>query len=84
MWESTGGVRDSMGGAELASRETGARAKQLDPWWTLKESVKLVRVAVTALGLERKPKLAKTLKFRERSQGHEGSTQTDASASQLR
>jgi hypothetical protein len=61
MWESTGGARDSMGGAELASRETGAQAKQLDHWCTLKESVKLERVAVTALGLERNPRLAKTL-----------------------
>jgi hypothetical protein len=67
MWGNAEGARDSMGGAELASRETGAQAKQLDHWCTLKESVKLERVAVTALGLERKPEAAKTLKFRERS-----------------
>jgi hypothetical protein len=39
MWGDTEGARDSTGGAELASRETGAGAKQLDRWRTLKESV---------------------------------------------
>jgi hypothetical protein len=81
MWGNAEGARDSTGGAELASRETGAGVRQLDRWWTLKESEKLARDAVTALGLERKPKLAKTLKFRERSQGHEGNTLTDVSVS---
>jgi hypothetical protein len=81
MWGNTGGAQNSTGGAELALWEIGVGARQLDRWRTLKESVKLERVAVTALGLERKPELAKTLKFRERSQGHEGSTLTDVSAS---
>jgi hypothetical protein len=81
MWGNTEGARDSTGGAELASRETGARGRQLDRWRTLKESVKLERDAVTALGLKRKPELAKTLKFRERSQGHEGNTRTNTSVS---
>jgi hypothetical protein len=81
MWGNTEGARDSTGGAEFASRETGARRRPLDRWCTLKESVKLERDAVAAFGMERKPKLANTLKFRERSQGHEGSTRTNASAS---
>jgi hypothetical protein len=61
MWRNAEGARDSTGGAELASRETGAGGRPLDRWWTLKESVKLERDAVTALGLERNPRLVKTL-----------------------
>jgi hypothetical protein len=64
MWGNAGGARDSTGGAELADRETGTGARQLDRWRTLKKGVKLVRGAVTALGLEREPRLAKTLKSR--------------------
>jgi hypothetical protein len=61
MWGNAEGARDSTGGAELASRETGAWGRPLDRWCTLKESAKLERDAVTALGLERNPRLAKTL-----------------------